>query len=176
MPSPPRPLAEHESVDLTLGKIVHLVVEHLENCDHAGISLVERRKFTSPASTGDLPTTVGRIQQVVGEGPCLDAIKERELSLTDDLSAEERWPEFSTRAHEATGVSSILSLHLTVEEDTLGALNLYSTKPGAFDETDIALASVFAAHAAVAVQSARGQHHLEHRARSRELVGNAKGY
>ena len=134
-----RSLATHEGQQATLTKIVHLAVEHLEACDFAGISLVEGQKVTSPASTNDLPGIVDSIQSEVDEGPCLDAIKEHEVFQTGDLAADERWPTFAPRAHEETGVRSILSLRLFVEEDTMGALNLYSTSPDAFDETDVAL-------------------------------------
>src|SRR4051795_3565530 len=58
--------------------------------------------------------------------------------ITGDLLAERRWPQFSLRAHQETGVTSILSIRLFVQHDTMGALNLYSTQPDAFDATDVA--------------------------------------
>ena len=73
---------------------------------------------------------------------CLDAIKDHEVFQTGDLAGEERWPSFATRAHEETGICSIVSIRLFVEEDTMGALNLYATRLDAFDETDVAFASV----------------------------------
>ncbi len=170
-----RSLAANEGQQATLTKIVHLAVEHLESCDFAGISLVEGRKITSPASSNDLPRIVDSIQSEVGEGPCLDAIKEHEVFQTGDLAAEERWPRFATRAYEETGVRSILSLRLFVEEDTMGALNLYSTAPDAFDESDVALGTVFAVHASVAMSAARREDHLEQKAQSRDVIGRAKG-
>ena len=57
----------------------------------------------------------------------------------------------------------------------MGALNLYATKPAAFDATDVALASVFAAHAAVAMSASRREENLERKADSRDLIGQAKG-
>ncbi len=170
-----RSLAAHENLEAILGKIVNLAVEHLDGCEFAGISLVERRKITSPASSGDVPRTVDAIQSEVDEGPCLDAIKDHEIFQTGDLAAEARWPQFSTRAHGATGVLSVLALRLFVEADTMGALNLYSTKRDAFDDTDVALAAVFAAHAAVAMSAARREGQLESKVASRDLIGQAKG-
>jgi transcriptional regulator with GAF, ATPase, and Fis domain len=170
-----RALAEQDDVNETLDKIVHMAVDTLESCEYAGVSMIENRKITSPASTGDLPRTVDVIQSEVDEGPCLDAIKEHEVFQTGDLLADERWPQFATRAHEETGITSILSLRLFIEEDTMGALNLYSSAADAFDETDVALASVFAAHAAVAVSAANQQEHLERKAETRDLIGRAKG-
>ncbi|HEX2578337.1 MAG TPA: GAF and ANTAR domain-containing protein [Aquihabitans sp.] len=119
---------------------------------------------------GRRPPPVG-----VGEGPCLDAITEEDVFRTGDLTTEDRWPQFSTRAHDETGITSILSVRLFIEEDTLGALNLYSTEEDAFDDTDVSLASVFAVHAAVAMSSAKREHDLEAKADTRDLIGRAKG-
>jgi GAF domain-containing protein len=170
-----RLLSAHEGLIPTLNRIVNLAVEHLRSCEFAGISLVEGRRITSPASSNDIPRTVDAIQSEVGEGPCLDAIKEHEVFQTGDLGAEERWPQFAGRAHEETGIRSILSVRLFIEEDTMGALNLYSSAANAFDETDVAMAAVYASHAAVAMSAARREENLERKASSRDLIGRAKG-
>jgi GAF domain-containing protein len=170
-----RLLAAHEDLQQTLEKIVHLAVDHLEPCDFAGISFVEGRRITSPASSGDVPRIVDEIQAETGEGPCIDAIREQKVFETGDLAGEARWPRFSRRAHEETGVCSIMAFRLFIDGDTLGALNLYATAPDAFDDTDVALASVFAAHAAVAMQSSRREEELEHKAATRDVIGQAKG-
>jgi GAF domain-containing protein len=60
----------------------------------------------------------------------------------------------SRRAHEATGVASILSVRLFAEGDTMGALDLDATRHDAFDAADVAFAAVFATRAAVAIDSA----------------------
>ncbi len=171
-----RTLAE-EGHDLQGGlhKIVHLAVDSLDACEYAGISLVEKSRITSPASSNDIPRKVDEIQSQTGEGPCIEAIKEHEVLQTGDLQDERRWPQFSARAHEETGVRSILSIRLFVEEDTMGALNLYSTAPDAFDDSDVALATVFAAHASVAMSAARRLDSLEQKAQSRDVIGRAKG-
>ncbi len=54
-----------------------------------------------------------------------------ETFKTDDLAADERWPKFSHRAAQETGVRSMLSFRLFIEEDTIGALNHYSKQRGA---------------------------------------------
>ena len=170
-----RALAAHDDLHSTLDRIVNLAVEHLDACEHAGITEIERGNVTSPAASGEIPRTVDRIQAETGEGPCVDAIKEHEVFQTGDLKSEDRWPKFSSRAHSETGIQSILSLRLFVDEDTMGALNLYSTAPDAFDETDVALGSVFAAHAAIALSSRRREDSLEQKAQSRDVIGRAKG-
>jgi transcriptional regulator with GAF, ATPase, and Fis domain len=166
---------EQDDMNKALDKIVHLAVEHLDACEFAGISLVEKRTITSPASSNDLPKRLDEIQSETGEGPCIDAIKDHEVFQTGDLRNERRWPNFSSRGHEETGVASILSIRLFVQEDTMGALNLYSTTPNAFDDSDVALATVFAVHASVAMSAARRQDSLEKKAETRDVIGRAKG-
>lgn len=170
-----RLLAAHEGVEATLQQIVDLAVSTLDSCEHAGVSYIVKRHVTSPASSGPVPRALDQIQTEVDQGPCLDAIREDDVFTTGDLRSERRWPLFSHRAHEATGVRSVLSLKLFVEDDTMGALNLYSTAPDAFDRGDVAIASVFAAHAAVAMAAARREDELEQKASTRELIGRAKG-
>ncbi|HVL07370.1 MAG TPA: GAF and ANTAR domain-containing protein [Acidimicrobiales bacterium] len=169
-------LAEHQdNMTQALQAIVQLAVQHLDACEFAGISLVENRKITSPASSNDIPRILDAIQSETGEGPCIDAIKEHEVFQTGDLSREERWPNFSSRGHQETGVTTVLSIRLYVEQDTMGALNLYSSAPDAFDDSDVALATVFAVHASVAMSAARRQESLEKKAESRDVIGRAKG-
>ena len=57
----------------------------------------------------------------------------------------------------------------------MGALNLYSRRPDAFDDRDVAVGSVFAAHAAVALTSAQHNEDLAKKAASRNVIGMAKG-
>jgi transcriptional regulator with GAF, ATPase, and Fis domain len=57
-----RALAAHEDMQATLQKVVNLAVEHLHGCEYAGISRIERRKITSPASTGDVPRVIDRLR------------------------------------------------------------------------------------------------------------------
>lgn len=170
-----RVLAAHDDMQATLERIVNLAAEHLESCEYAGVSFVEGTEISSPASSNEVPRILDRIQSETGEGPCIDAIKEHEVFQTGDLAAEGRWPQFSKRAFDETGVRSVLSLRLFVEHDTMGALNLYATAPDAFDEADVALGSVFAVHAAVAMASARREEGLERKAEGREAIGRAKG-
>ena len=170
-----RTLANERDLDTTLDKIVKLAVNTIDACEDAGILLERRGQITSAAATSDVPRTLDRIQAEIGEGPCLDAIKEHEVYRTDDLNGDDRWPRFARQAHGETGVSSIVGLRLFMEDNTLGALNLYSRAPNAFDDTDVALGSVFAAHAAVAMAAARREEQLEQKAETRGVIGRAKG-
>jgi transcriptional regulator with GAF, ATPase, and Fis domain len=118
----------------------------------------------------------------IGEGPCVDAIRERPTFESSDLRDQlSRWPTFAAQAID-TGIHSMLAFRLFAAEDTLGALDLYSTQPGAFDETARAFGTVFAAHAALALAGARlherdlaNADNLHQALEARDVIGQAKG-
>lgn len=170
-----RSLRAEGSVEATMDRIVKLAVQTIDGCDHAGISLVQGRAITTTAASDDVAVAVDAVQYQAGEGPCLDAIREHEVFTTEDLRQEQRWPNLSARAVEVSGVLSMLSFRLFIEEDTMGALNLYSRTEAAFDTDDATVGSVFAAHAAVALSAALKQQQLEEAVQSRDIIGQAKG-
>ena len=170
-----RTLLAEDDVQHTLQKICDLAVETIEGCDHAGISFLKGKNVSTPAASDDVPRAVDAIQYETGEGPCLDAIRKHEVFATGDLAAEDRWPNFSHRAHDETGVTSMLCFRLFVAADTLGALNLYSKGVDAFDEEASAVGMVFAAHAAIALSSALHDEQMDEALRSRDVIGQAKG-
>ena len=156
-----RTLLAAETVDQALQRIVDLAVGTVEGCDAAGVSIVQRGgDITTPAVTHDLVATCDALQYEFGEGPCVSAIWERQTFESDNLSQEQRWPKWAPRAVEL-GAASLVSFRLFVEENTLGALNLYSRKPGAFDEVDRETGVIFASHAAVALLGAQRQARMD---------------
>ena len=164
-----------EGVESTLSVIVRAAVGTVPGAEHAGISLVERRREVhTRAATGDLVHAVDRAQYETGEGPCLDAVYAERTVLLADIAGEDRWPRFVERAGHL-GVGSMLSFQLFVRQDTLGALNLYSADKHAFDEDSVHVGSLFAAHAAVAMSGARQQEHLQQAISARDVIGQAKG-
>ena len=69
----------------------------------------------------------------------------------------------------------MLSFQMYVEEDDLGALNLYSTRAGAFTDASEHIGLLYAAHAAIAYSGARTQQRLAEAVATRELIGRATG-
>jgi transcriptional regulator with GAF, ATPase, and Fis domain len=170
-------LALSDGADPTtvLDRIVHLSTETIDSCEHAGITAVEGRTVSSPASSDELPAIVDRLQAETGEGPCIDTIREHKTSYTGRLSAEDRWPAFAGRASAESGVESVLSLRLFVGADTLGALNLYSSVPDTFGPHDAAMAALFATHAALAWSVSQTIADLRAGIDTRQLIGEATG-
>ncbi|MHA3700844.1 GAF and ANTAR domain-containing protein [Jatrophihabitans sp. YIM 134969] len=173
-------LLHHEvGVQNTWNAITRLAVAQLDGVDHAGITVVRRGEFSTPASSGRLPEDVDALQYETGQGPCLSAISEEGTFRTADLAAEtERWPRFSRRAAAELDVHSMLSMRLFVQDDTLGALNFYSHRIGAFDDTIAEAGALFAAHAALALSNADEQDenlNLKRALDSSRLIGAATG-
>jgi transcriptional regulator with GAF, ATPase, and Fis domain len=143
--------------------------------DEGSVSVVTgRRNIGSQAPTGDLPMQVDALQEETQQGPCLDAAYKQLTVRVTDMASETRWPEFARRASQA-GAASMLSLQLYVEGDNLGALNLYSRTPNAFDDESEQVGLLFASHAAVAYAGVRKEAQLAQAVDSRDLIGQAKG-
>jgi hypothetical protein len=92
----------------------------------------------------------------------------------EDFAAEKLWPDF-VRGSADMGIRSMLSVHLFVESDNLGALNMYSTAPDAFTEDDETVGLLRAAHTGIAMQGSRTESNLCAAIVSRDAIGQAKG-
>lgn len=163
----------------TQARITRAAVDTVPGCAHASISLVRRPgPVTTVAPTDDVPARVDRIQYETDEGPCLEAIRDHEVVVIDDLAEDGRWPRFAARAAVETPVRSILAARLFVQDDTIGALNLFAERPHAFDDHDEAVATILAGHAALAVSAARDKQQaeqLDQALRSNREIGVAMG-
>lgn len=170
-----RTLQQQDDPGSTLVEVVRAAVELIPGAEDGSISVVlRRRRVTSEAASGDLPKIVDALQESTGQGPCLDAAYLHETVRVPDMAAEQRWPEFASRAA-AAGAASMLSFQLYVDGDNLGALNLYARTPGAFDDESEHIGLLFAAHAAIAYDSARRQSLLTQSVATRQLIGQAQG-
>lgn len=170
-----RDLEQQADPAATMANVVRAAVELVPGASDASISLIEgRRRVTSHAASGELPRAVDALQEQTGQGPCLNAVFERQTVRVPDMRSEQRWPQFTQRAYEA-GAGSMLSLRLFVEGDDLGALNLYSAEPGAFDSQSEHVGLLFASHAAVAYAGSQKQSGLVRAVETRQLIGQAQG-
>ncbi|MDZ7930724.1 MAG: GAF and ANTAR domain-containing protein [Rhodococcus sp. (in: high G+C Gram-positive bacteria)] len=115
-----------------------------------------------------------KIQEQLGEGPCLESAIEQTTIRIDDMDSDTRWPLF-TDAASALGVKSMICFQLYVEGVNFGALNLHSTRTDAFSPEAESIGSLFAAHAAIAFSTAREEQQIRAALTSRDLIGQAKG-
>jgi len=166
---------EHASEDATLEAVTAAAVEAVPGAEHASISLVVRgRTVQSRAATDPLAERMDAKQAELSQGPCLDAVWEQESVHIPDMAAESRWPQFTAAAVEA-GIGAMLCFPLFVAEGRLGALNLYTSQAGAFDDEARFTGLIFATHAAVAITGARQEETLSAALANRDVIGQAKG-
>jgi putative methionine-R-sulfoxide reductase with GAF domain len=177
-----RAVSGEPTVARTLQRIVELAVENIDGCDEVGILLVTDGEIVAGAWSDDAVHDIEEVQCRVGEGPCVDAIRERPTFESSDLREQlSVWPTFAAAAIDA-GIESVLAFRLFAAGDTLGALDLYSRRQHAFDESARAFGAVFAAHAALALSGAQVHEHdlataegLRYALDGRDKIGQAKG-
>ena len=171
-------LAREMQADQTMPALVQRIVEaavrEIEPARYAGITLARKSAVHSEAATDDVVTRLDEAQRKLGQGPCLSALREEATVRSDDLPREERWPDFVAAAL-AEGVRSMLSVQLFVEDDNIGALNLYATEPQVFDDDSESAAMLLAAHAAIAIKGSADESNLRAALETRDLIGQAKG-
>ncbi|MFJ9752654.1 GAF and ANTAR domain-containing protein [Streptomyces chartreusis] len=178
MASMARDLLAQDSVAATLERITASTTELVEGCDAAGILVLHDNTVESLAPTHQMVTDSDQLQQRLGEGPCFDAARtaqgERVFRIADLTGLQQRWPAYAPQAH-ALGVGSMMGFLFFTEDEDLGALNLYSHKPGAFTEASEVAGWLLASHAAVAFSSARTHAQMEQAVATRHLIGQAMG-
>lgn len=170
-----RTLHERRDPDDVLRTVVHAAIQLIPGVEEGSISVVLGRKnASSRAPSGDLPKLVDDLQTDLGEGPCLEAAYNEHTVRVPEMATEQRWPRFAKGAAEA-GVGSMLAFQLYVENDNLGALNLYSRQTNAFGDESEEIGTLVADHAAVAFAEAEEITNLHLAVSSRDRIGQAKG-
>ncbi|BCW86656.1 hypothetical protein NicSoilE8_43290 (plasmid) [Arthrobacter sp. NicSoilE8] len=94
-----------------------------------------------------------RIEQQLGDGPCLEALQTLSPVLLPDTGTDTRWPLYS-KALTAAGSKSVLGVPLPLGEDSSAALNCFAPDTGLFTDGVINEATVFAGMAAQALSLA----------------------
>lgn len=169
-----RALQAEADTGALLRRIVDAAVFEVPGADHAAVSLITKHRVETEACTSEVAKAADAAQYRLGDGPCLQSLRNEITVRSDDLRSEQRWPRFAAAAVDL-GLRSNLSLQLFVEGDNLGALNLYAEKEDAFTAADENVGLLLATHAAVALVAARKVSNLQTALDSRDVIGQAKG-
>ena len=171
-----RALQDEGSTQTTMEVAVRLAVDNVRSCDAAAFSLVQRGGgLQTPAFSDEAALASDLLQYELGEGPCVDAAWEERLVHSGDLTGDPRWPAWGPRVVREHGVRSMLCVQLFTHSNTLGALNLYSRTPKAFDREDLDDGVALAAHVAIAVAASLNRADLRAALDTRTLIGQATG-
>jgi len=163
------------TLDETLRAIVEAAQDAVPGMNHVGISLSHRNgKIETLAGTDELVWDLDAVQYDLDEGPCVSSVKEDPVVVVEHIRHDQRWPNYVPRAVEA-GLRAQLALRLYTDQDTLGGLNLYSTRSETISPDAVQMAELFATHAAIALDRARYDHQLNEALASRKAIGQAIG-
>jgi len=163
------------STQTTLEKVVRVASEIIQGCDLVGISVVHGGGIDTPVGSDEKLNRIDELQFVLREGPCFDALQMHEIVHSPDLANDKRWPRWGRLVAKEVGVVSNVSYRLYTTHDTLGAMNLYSLKPDAFDADDINNGQALAAHVGVALAASQNAEHLRTAISNRTTIGRAEG-
>jgi GAF domain-containing protein len=171
-----RQFGEQVTEIATLDHAVAIAREIIAGCDHAGVTLLHARKpVETAAATSEIAVRGDQLQYELGEGPCLDSVRNHVVTLSNDLLTESRWPRWAPMASTVLGIRSMLCFQLFTTQSSYGALNLYSDRPDAFDADDQAVGMALAAHVAVALASTRAIESRDLAIARRTIIGQAEG-
>jgi GAF domain-containing protein len=168
-------------LETALREVTEAAVSAVEPCDGASLTMRSNGVPSAPVASDDWATQLDKLQFVEQEGPCLDCLREASVMRSRDLAADTRFPSYGPKAAEL-GARSSLSLPLTADGRCVGALNLYSKSPDAFDREVVAVGELLAAHASLAVSAATAYYSSRDLAEqmrqaldSRAVIDQAKG-
>lgn len=114
-------------------RIVSFAVAAMDGCDEAGLCADSGlNPHTVPSA---LMARLDALQTRAGQGPRLDALGGLDSVYVPDLLDDQCWPLFSPEAARL-GFRSALAYRLTLEDNTVGALQMYAHLPGAFNATE----------------------------------------
>ena len=144
--------------------------------DQVGISTIDRKgNVTTRAATGELVWALDRLQYGLGEGPCMETLREADVVVAPRIRHDQRWPEYVPQAV-AAGLKVQIAVNLYLDDEgTLGGLNLYSTRSVDIEDDAEAIADLFAEHAAIALGQVRQREGLQEALHSRKVIGQAIG-
>ena len=136
--------------------MAEVTVDLLPQADWASVTVLQGSRFRTVATTDERAQAADSLQYQLRSGPCVDAVVHDMVFVVDDLTVDSRWRVFSRRAADEYGVRSVLSHRLQLDDqaNTIGGLNVHSTRPNAFPDTDTELGHLLATHAALAIAAA----------------------
>jgi transcriptional regulator with GAF, ATPase, and Fis domain len=109
--------------------------------DGGGIMLLDdQQALHYVGATSGRAAALEAAQEETGEGPCVDSLMNDEVVFTNDLSADDRWPNLRGQI-EGMGIRAILGVPLRLGLAPVGSLNVYRGEPWEWREDDVAAIS-----------------------------------
>jgi GAF domain-containing protein len=145
------------------------------------VTLIDQAAPRTVAFSGELALRVDESQYAAGYGPCLDAARLGVPIVVADLHHEDRWPDYVPAALES-GVRASVSVPLRVDDNLIGALNVYSPEAKSLDAKAERTAVELAQHAGAVLTNANNYYRatslaeqMQTAMQSRAVIEQAKG-
>jgi transcriptional regulator with GAF, ATPase, and Fis domain len=171
----------YDVADLMQRLVDHAV--RLLAASEAGLLLSDQRGgLQVMASTAERANLLELFQVQSSEGPCLECYRTGQPVVVDQLADHVgRWPAFAPVALRL-GYEAVHTFPMRLRNDTIGALNLFSTMPGALPDDDPHVAQALADVATIGLLQERAisesgvvVSQLEGALSSRVVIEQAKG-
>jgi len=161
-------------LDHTLRTITSGAVDVLPDVDQASITVLhDDGSLSTVAETAEVILELDARQYELREGPCYEAAAETSHVISTDLAADERFREYAAFAVEK-GMAAQAGIRLFDSNKGRGALNLYSTRVGAFEDLGM-LSALFVSQAAAAIAYAGEVSDVAYAMSTRAMIGKAVG-
>ena len=96
--------------------------------DGAGLMLIDPDQLLRNVAVSDRRVDdLEQLQLDHGEGPCVDAFRDKELVDAEDLAEEDRWPDFSPAAV-ARGLRAVMASPIPYNQQAVGVVAVFSAK------------------------------------------------
>ena len=174
-------VADYDVVDFLHGLAERCVT--LLDVDEAGVMLMDaKRTLRYVASSSEEMKLVELLELQHEEGPCLDAWRAGQVTVSTGADdAGQRWPIFGAHARDA-GLESLAGIPMRLRLNQIGALNLFSHRPGGLSDEDRNIAQAMADIATIGILQERAIHdghvvatQLQTALESRIAIEQAKG-
>src|SRR3954451_4229662 len=152
-----RALAKVGLVDRPLHDVLQEIIDiangAVPGAEATSITLLRGEEAFTAAYTGQMALDADELQYAKGYGPCMDAGRSGLVLIVDDTAQEGRWPDYAREVNHH-GVGSSLSIPLPYQAATIGAVDLYASRPRSFGPESVEAGEEIATYIAVAVANA----------------------
>jgi GAF domain-containing protein len=169
------------TLEQTLRRVCELATQAVPAADFVGITMLVEGRHRTAVFTDEIAPEVDQTQYDTGDGPCLQAFHDQQVHRIESTHDDGPWRAFRAAAA-AHGIGSALSLPLTVDKTSVGAMNFYSHQEHGFTDADLDRGFPFAAQAAIVLANAQAYwdartltERLGEAMRSRAVIEQAKG-
>jgi hypothetical protein len=161
-------------LDQTLRGITGAAVDVLPDVEQASITVLhDDGTLATVAETAGVVLELDARQYELRQGPCYQAAVESSHVIATDLASEERFAQYASFAVRK-GVAAQAGIRLFDSRKGRGALNLYSSRVGAFTDLGM-LSALFISQAAAAIAYAGEVSDLREAMNTRATIGKAVG-